>query len=192
MTNAASREVTEGRVPEAAQGIASILVLGLGNDLLKDDGVGIRVAEGLQGRLPAAVEIRSTSLFGLSLLDELINRDKVLLIDSYLPEVPAGADILEFGLDSLRGERASCPHSVGLVEIREVMRSLGLEFPKEVRILAVPVSDPLTFSMELSLEVAARVGEATERALRIVQAWLGAAKQKVVVRPSRPLANAKK
>ena len=51
-----------------------MLVIGLGNEMLKDDAVGIRVAEELRGRLPADVEVRSTSCFGLSLLDELIDR----------------------------------------------------------------------------------------------------------------------
>jgi hydrogenase maturation protease len=151
---------------------ASILVLGLGNELLKDDGVGIRVAEALRENLPAAVDVRSTSLFGLSLLDELIGRDKVLLIDSYLPEVGADAEIRELSLDSFGGAQAACPHFVGLAEIRDVMRCLDLGLPSEVRVLAIPVSDPLTFSTELSSEVAARVGEAAERARAILQTWL--------------------
>ena len=51
---------------------APVLILGLGNELLKDDAVGIRVAERLQGTFPAGVEVRATSLFGLALLDELL------------------------------------------------------------------------------------------------------------------------
>ncbi len=149
-----------------------ILVLGLGNDLLKDDAVGIRVAERLQGTLPGDVEVRATSLFGLALLDELIGREKVLLIDSYLPEEFAGSEIQERNLDWVGEATASCPHFVGLGEIREVMRLLDLGFPREVRILAIPVSDPTTFCTEMTPEVAALVGEAAERARGIVQAWV--------------------
>ena len=151
---------------------ARILVLGLGNEILKDDAVGILVAEKLRGHFPDEVEVRSTSLFGLSLLDELIDQDKVLLIDSFLPESPSSAKILEITLDSLGNSQAVCPHFVGLAEIREVMRSLDLGFPREVRIVAIPVTDPLTFSTELSSEVAARVDEAVEYCHGIVQSWL--------------------
>jgi hydrogenase maturation protease len=154
--------------------VPPILVLGLGNELLKDDAVGIRVAERLQGAFPEEVEVRSTSLFGLSLLDELIGREKVLLIDSYVPEEFVGSEIQERNLDSVGESTASCPHFVGLGEIREIMRALGLGFPREVRILAIPVSDPTTFSTEMTPAVAARVDEAAALARRIVRMWVPA------------------
>jgi hydrogenase maturation protease len=149
-----------------------VLILGLGNELLKDDAVGIRVAERLQGIFPPDVEVRSTSLFGLALLDELIGREKVLLIDSYVPEEFIGSEIQECNLDEVGEARGPCPHFVGLGEVREVMRELGLGFPREVRILAIPVSDPITFSTEMTPAVAARLPEAASRARQIVEAWL--------------------
>jgi hydrogenase maturation protease len=161
---------------------AAILVLGLGNELLKDDAVGIRVAEKLQGTLPDGIEVRSTPLFGLALLDDLISREKVLLIDSYLPEEFAASDIREIDLDSLGDFRAACPHSVGLTEIREIMRSLDLGFPREVCVLAIPVTDPLTFSTKMSPEVSASVDEAAKHAQRIVRTWLLNAKNRADAR----------
>jgi hydrogenase maturation protease len=151
---------------------ASVLVLGLGNELLKDDAVGIRVAERLQGTFPPDVEVRATSLFGLALLDELLGREKVLLIDSYVPKEFIGSEIQERNLAEVGEPRGPCPHFVGLGEVREVMRELGLGFPREVRILAIPVSDPITFSTEMTPAVAARIDEAAEFARRIVEAWL--------------------
>ena len=148
------------------------LVLGLGNEMLKDDAVGIRVAESLKDSFPDEVEVRSTSSFGLSLLDELIDREKVLVIDSYLPEEFVGSEIQERNLDSVGEACGVSPHFVGLGEVREVMRKLGLGFPHEVRILAIPVSDPTTFSTETTPAVAALVDEAAARARRIVEAWL--------------------
>jgi hydrogenase maturation protease len=150
----------------------SILVLGLGNDLLKDDAVGIRVAEKLQGSFPGEVEVRSTSSFGLALLDELIDREKVLVIDSYVPEEFVGSEIQERNLDSVGEACGVSPHFVGLGEVREVMRRLGLGFPHEVRILAIPVSDPTTFSTQMTPAVAALVDEAAVRARAIVETWL--------------------
>jgi hydrogenase maturation protease len=154
-----------------------VLVLGLGNELLTDDAVGIRVAERLQGTFPPGVEVRSTSVFGLALLDELLDRDKVLLIDSYIPDDSNGLEIQERTLDEVGEARAVCPHFVGLGEVREVMRQLGLGFPREVRILAIPVSDPITFSTEMTPAVAARVAEAATLARRIVETWLHGAAQ---------------
>jgi hydrogenase maturation protease len=151
---------------------APILVLGLGNEMLKDDAVGIRVAERLRGTLPEEVEVRSTSSFGLALLDELIDREKVLLLDSYIPAEFVGSEIQECNLDAVGEAESASPHFVGLGEIREIMRTLGLTFPREVHILAIPVSDPTTFSYEMSPAVAARVAEAAARARGIVETWL--------------------
>ena len=152
--------------------VPPILVLGLGNELLKDDAVGIRVAERLQGTFPPAVEVRATSLFGLALLDELIGREKVLLIDSYIPQEFIGSEIQERNFDEVGEAQSTSPHFVGLGEVREIMRQLGLGFPREVRILAIPVSDPITFSTEMTPAVAAHVAAAATRAQQIVQSWL--------------------
>ena len=115
--------------------------------------------------------MRATSLFGLSLLDELIGRERVLIIDSFLPDDPTTADFREITLDSLGQASAPCPHFVGLAEIREVMRSLDLGFPRTVHILGIPVTDPLTFSNEMSAEVAARLDQAVARARQIINRW---------------------
>lgn len=149
-----------------------LLVLGLGNEMLKDDAVGIRTAQKLEGVLPPDVEVRSTSSFGLALLDELIGREKVLIIDSYVPQEFVGSEIQECNLEEVGESESTSPHFVGLGEVREIMRKLGLGFPSKVHILAIPVSDPITFSYEMSPAVAARLDDAVARARRIVEAWL--------------------
>ncbi len=156
---------------------APILVLGLGNDLLKDDAVGIRVAERLAGVFPNEVEVQSTAIFGLALLDSLVDRDKVLLIDSYVPESFDLSRTLEIRLNTIVETRAPCPHFVGLGEILEIMRALEIGFPREVRILAIPVLDPITFSSEMSPRVQAHLGSAVQRARRIVWGWIAEAQK---------------
>ena len=157
---------------EMASGKAPILVLGLGNEMLKDDAVGIRVAQKLQQNFPREVEVRWTSEFGLALLDELMGCERVLLIDSYIPESPRAPDFREHTLDSIGPANAPCLHFVGLGEIRDMMRALGLTFPAQVQVLAIPVYDSTTFSNEMSPQVAARVTPAAEHARRIVGTWL--------------------
>ena len=161
-----------GEIPSSP---APILVLGLGNDLLKDDAVGIRVAERLAGVFPNEVEVQSTALFGLALLDSLVDRDKVLLIDSYVPENFGLSKIREIRLGAMVEAGAPSPHFVGLGEIIEIMRALEIGFPRQVRILAIPVLDPVTFSSEMSFEVQAHVGKAVQRASRIVWGWIAQA-----------------
>jgi len=59
------------------------LILGLGNPILSDDGVGVGVAGELEGRLDQQeVTVVETSMAGLSLLDLLIGYDRVIIIDA--------------------------------------------------------------------------------------------------------------
>ena len=133
--------------------------------------MGVRVAEKLQHIFPEnEVEVRWTSEFGLALLDELMGRERAVLIDSYIPQ--GTPEIREYDLDSVGPTNAPCPHFVGIGEIRETMRALELGFPRDVRILAIPVDDPTTFSSEMTPQVAARIPEAAERARCIIQMWL--------------------
>jgi len=156
---------------------APILVLGLGNDLLKDDAVGIRVAERLAGVFPNQVEVQSTALFGLALLDALVDRDKVLLIDSYVPENFGLSKTREIRLSAMVEAGAPCPHFVGLGQILEIMRALEIGFPREVRVLAIPVLDPITFSTEMYSQVQAHLGSAVQSASRIVWEWIAEAQK---------------
>lgn len=62
------------------------LVLGLGNPILSDDGVGLRVAAGLEGRLGEGVTVIEASLAGLDLLELLSGYDRAIIIDAIQTE----------------------------------------------------------------------------------------------------------
>ena len=69
-----------------------ILVLGIGNILLCDEGVGVRVIEALQTmELPATVEVFDGATAGVDLLDVLADRRKVIVIDAVQADGPCGA-----------------------------------------------------------------------------------------------------
>lgn len=60
-----------------------ILILGVGNTLLKDEGVGVHVARRLQNMdLPENVEVLEGGVLGLDLLDHLEEREKVVVVDA--------------------------------------------------------------------------------------------------------------
>ncbi|MGB2852819.1 MAG: hydrogenase maturation protease, partial [Dehalococcoidia bacterium] len=59
------------------------LVLGLGNPILSDDAVGLRVVEELEGRVDQQeVKLVETTVAGLGLLDFLTGHDRAIIIDS--------------------------------------------------------------------------------------------------------------
>ena len=60
------------------------VVIGLGNDIMRDDAIGLRVTRALASHssLPPSVEVIETGEMGLSLLDVLVDRGWVILVDS--------------------------------------------------------------------------------------------------------------
>ena len=76
-------EKAKGQGKESPVPCFPILVLGIGNILLSDEGVGVRVIEAMRGmRLPDSVEILDVGTGALDIIDIIANRDKVIIIDA--------------------------------------------------------------------------------------------------------------
>jgi hydrogenase maturation protease len=152
---------------------APVLVLGLGNDILTDDAVGLRVVESLHATLAGegAIELRTTTEMGLALLDEVAGRESLVLVDAVQTgRVPAGS-ILELDASDLGGPLATGPHFLGVGETLALGELLGLEMPRRVGIVAVEVADPYTLGTELTPAVQAALGPAAERVAAIATGW---------------------
>ena len=128
----------------------SILILGLGNDLLKDDGVGIEVVRQLQGILDPAIHCVEASTPGLGLIDYLVEYDKIIIIDAVVLDHENPGRIFEGGLEELGKGRAVSPHYLGLAEIKEIAQWLSLAFPQELKIIAIAIDNPLTRAVSIT------------------------------------------
>jgi hydrogenase maturation protease len=145
--------------------IPRILVLGLGNDILTDDAVGLRVVETVRERLAgeADIEVKATTEMGLALLDEIADREGVVLVDSVQTgEAPPGT-IHEFDSVELTRVLTTAPHFLGIGETLALGKMLGLAMPRNVRIVAIEVADPYTLGTRMTPDVEASVNGAAER-----------------------------
>jgi hydrogenase maturation protease len=130
------------------------LVLGLGNDLLSDDAVGVIAARELSKELAGEADVIDSSLSGVALLDLLVGYKRVIIIDAIqLSRFPPGT-IIELGLEDLHSVPSPSPHYAGLPEMLRLAEELQLEFPEEVKVVAVEVADPYTVGGGLSEPVA--------------------------------------
>jgi len=127
------------------------LVLGMGNDILTDDAIGLAVVRRLESQLQRRpdTDFRVTSEMGLALLDFITGYSRVILIDSIQTgHAPAGF-VHELDAGSLPDSsvlRTGTPHFLGVSETLALGRQLGLAMPEEVRVLAIEVEDPYTVS----------------------------------------------
>ena len=121
----------------------NILVLGVGNVLLTDEGIGVRVVESLYDnyQFPTNVEVIDGGTAGMELLEIIANRDHVILIDAVNTGADAGNVVTLEGdeVPALFRDRIS-PHQLGISDLLGVMTLTG-ELPKEFTLFgAVPFS----------------------------------------------------
>ena len=150
---------------------SKILILGLGNDILTDDAVGLHVVRRLREQLASdpRVEVRETMEMGLALLDFLVGRRAVILVDSIQTgRVPPGT-IHEVDGNGLKQLTGRTPHFLGVGETLALGRRLDLPMPEHVRILAVEVEDPFTLGTEMTPVVAEAVPKVLTRLLALAR-----------------------
>jgi len=151
------------------------IVVGLGNPLLGDDGVGWKVAEEVNQRLgedsPFAVECFSLS--GLSLMEQLIGYERVILIDSLNTGKHNQGEVVTFTLDTLEdltyGHSASA-HDASLKTALGVGRTMEAALPadKDIHVVAIEARHVYDFKEELTPEVAAAVPVAVQKVLDLL------------------------
>jgi hydrogenase maturation protease len=153
------------------------IIVGLGNPLLGDDGVGWKVAQEVKQRLDdgSTVVVECYSLSGLSLMEQLIGYDRVILIDSLNTGRHEQGEVVTFALNTLEdltyGHSASA-HDASLKTALGVGRSMGEALPadNEIHVVAIEARHVYDFSEELSLEVAASVPVAVQKVLDLLAA----------------------
>ncbi|MBU0568318.1 hydrogenase maturation protease [bacterium] len=134
------------------------LVIGVGNPILSDDGVGLEVARKIKALLPG-IDFCEEENLGLNLLDSVIGYEQVLIIDSIKIKDAEPGTLFKLSVDDLKSSlHLSSPHTVNLPTSIEIGKRLGLNLPK-ITIYAIQIEDNQTFCENLTPKVRRRVGE---------------------------------
>ena len=138
-----------------------ILVIGLGNPILGDDGVGWKVAEEVQKQLPpdSSVDVDFLSLGGISLMEHLIGYERAILIDAFTLDEPIGS-ILVLKLSDLPNYSAfhtTSAHDTSLQNAIELGRYMGAPLPDDIEIVGIATGRIYDFNEDLSPPVAEAV-----------------------------------
>ena len=143
------------------------LVLGLGNDILRDDAIGLRVVRELHDRLPpdSDTDVLETSEMGLALLDLVVGYRELFIVDAVQTGRAEPGHLHEFEGDTLQRLPRISPHVLGVGEMLAAGRELGLAMPERVRIFAIEVADPFTLDTELTPALQAALPRVTARVL---------------------------
>ena len=140
------------------------LILGLGNPILSDDGIGLRVAEELEGKLNQPnVTVMEGGVTGLDFLELLAGYDRAIIIDSIKTRDGEPGQIYRLRPEVFNTtQHASTPHDVNFATALELGRKLGLNLPRQIVIFAIEVKDVNTYSESFTPQVEAAVPACVE------------------------------
>ena len=149
-----------------------VLVIGLGNDILTDDAVGLLVARELRERIQdhEGIAVAETEEMGLSLLDLVVGYRDLVLVDAIQTGQQPPGFIHEVDEQTMRTVPAISPHFVGVGEALALGRTLGMAIPERVRIIAVEVEDRFTMGTRLTPALEAALPGVVERVLSVARA----------------------
>lgn len=156
-----------------------LVVLCLGNDLLRDDGVGWAVADAVEARLTwslvpgprsQSVVVRKTPLSGFYLLDELTGYDAAVVVDAVRTGSHPPGTVLSMPFEALRGESGPSPHAAGLPTVMRLGRQSGVPLPDRIHVVAVEVDDMESIGETLTPAVADAVPVARDAVLAALAA----------------------
>lgn len=145
----------------------SIMVLGLGNILLGDEGFGVHVVRRLkQVGLPASVRIEEGGVGGFDLLGLIANMEKLLVIDVMMTDIQPG-ELRLIGSDRMPGEPGKqiiSFHQIGVLELMHLAELVNCR-PEVTFLVTRPKK------MDWSLELSPALQSAVDKAVEEVKNW---------------------
>ncbi len=141
------------------------VIIGLGNPIRRDDGVGIMVARAI-ARLIDNPEIDITEVYagGMRLMEAMVGYDRALVIDAMVTGRQRPGEFCKMNHhDLVCTNNLFCSHDGSLESALDVGRLGGLSLPSEIIIWGIEALDVESYSEELTDNVARAVPEAARR-----------------------------
>jgi hydrogenase maturation protease len=148
------------------------VVLGVGNLILGDDGVGIHVANELRKYVnDPKVTIDDAITGGMNLLDLILGYDKAIIIDAVKTNDWDEGEVKRIPLGDFSTMHSCNPHDVSLMEAIEMAKKMGENrIPREIIIVGVVMKEiPCEFGEKLSKKIATAVPKAVEMTLNEIK-----------------------
>lgn len=165
--------------------VPPLVVVGLGNEIASDDGVGLHAATALAAELRdrSDVEVVALPWAGFALLDVLRGRRRAVLIDGlttgrHRPGAVVRLDEADFG----GSVRLNSFHDINYPTVMALGRTMGWEMPDEVAIWGIEMAVSDEFGEELTPAVA----DAVTAVVQEVVAFLDGANAVIDERPGVP------
>jgi len=160
------------------------VVIGVGNTILSDEGVGVHAARLLQSdsRVPADVTILDGGTLGLELIPYAADAARVLLLDAMNSGKAPGTLARVTGRDLLDTKGGWSAHQLGVADLIGALFLVSTH-PQDIVVLGVQPADT-DWGTSLSPEVEAALVPLVDAALAQLQLWKASRGAAVEIRPS--------
>jgi hydrogenase maturation protease len=149
------------------------LVLGIGNSILGDDGVGVHVAREVAARVDDEdIDVRDVNVDGLNLFDFILGYDRLIVVDAIVAEDGKIGEVYRLKPENVcdPSRSAISPHHFNLATTIEIGKKLFPgEMPGEVVLYTVATEEATTVTEEMTREVS----EAVPKAARLILEEIG-------------------
>jgi len=133
------------------------LILGIGNPILSDDAVGIRIAQEIKNRNPA-LEVVETTEAGMALLEYVDRYDKLIIVDSIKSGNGDLGELYRLELEDLNPSSGfATSHGLDIATAFKLGEKIGYHMPESVSIFAIKVENNTTFGEGCSIELEKRI-----------------------------------
>ena len=143
------------------------LILGLGNPILGDDSVGLKVAEIVRQRITPdpSIEVSEDYWGGLRLMERMIGYDEVIIIDAVCTGAHLPGSILYLEPDDIPTQHTASAHDINLPTALQLAAAMNLKMPKQIRVIAIEAENVLDFSEQCSPAVTQALPRAADAVL---------------------------
>ncbi len=148
------------------------IILGVGNQILGDDGVGIHVTNELKKQINNPnITIDDAVTGGMNLLELILGYDKAIIVDAVKTNKGEDGEVRRIPLGDFSTMHSCNPHDVSLIEAIEVAKKMGEDkIPQEIIIIGIMMKEiPCEFGEKLSKEIKKAVPKAINMVLKEIK-----------------------
>jgi hydrogenase maturation protease len=154
------------------------IIIGIGNPVLTDDSVGLKIVQHIAELLPptSGIAVRKLHVGGIGLMEAMAGYDRAILVDAICTPGGVPGTVYSPTVDDLFHTRNTCStHDANLDVALELGRLAGLHLPSRIRIWAVEAGDVTSFGERLTEAVQPAVPLVVEHILHDLGDELGQA-----------------
>ena len=151
-----------------------VLVLGMGNEILTDDGVGIKLIYELQKLIiHPQVSFDTLSIGGLEIIEFLSPYSTVIILDAIKTLDGIPGSVYRLVPDDFKSTlHIDNLHDISFLNALRVGKKLGINTPSNIQIVAIEIVEDLVFSDEFTPQVQARWDDIKKEVIEIITSIL--------------------